>query len=736
MLLGTPTLIGLGPLPPAAAATAWTVNGPTADSPVSAQVSLSSGSLQFGVQDRGAQVLSPSTIGIVTSTADLSQNLTFTGRTDRTVTESYTMTTGKYSQVSDTFTETTLSFTGVGGAALNLVVRVSDEGAAYRYILPTAGSISVERETSSWTVPTGSPAWLQPYAADNQGQWFGSTAGAAPAGDYGLGALFKVGGNYALIAESDVDGRYDGSRLSHQSNSGTYTVALDDSSITTTGPLSTPWRTAVIGNLATITQSRLVNDLAPPSKIADTSWIRPGKVAWSWLTEPTSPGNENRQKQYVDFAAQNGWPYVLIDAGWDSSWIPDVVNYAKAKGVGILLWFDSSDLKTADQRNHWLPLVQSWGVAGVKIDYVFDYNHATMGWYDAVLAQTAALKLMVNFHGTEMPRGMQRTWPHVMTAEAVYGGEQKQNRAAFNTILPFTRNAVSSMDFTPTELSVSGRDTTDAHEVATFAAFESGWQHAGDNPESYQAHPAALHILNELPTAWDQTLLLSGSPGKEAYFARRFGANWYLSGISALPAKTYQTGLGFLGSGQWLAETLTDGTGGLTLNTTVVANTNTLSVPVATNGGFVTVLCPYTTGATTCGSTPPPPPTHTGPVTSGIAGKCLDDNAGNNTNGTHAQIWDCNNSSAQTWTYTNGTLRINGKCLDVTGANTANGTPMEIWDCNDGPNQQWIPQPDGTLLSPQSGRCLDDPNFSTTNGTQLVIWDCNAGSNQRWTLSS
>ncbi len=135
--------------------------------------------------------------------------------------------------------------------------------------------------------------------------------------------------------------------------------------------------------------------------------------------------------------------------------------------------------------------------------------------------------------------------------------------------------------------------------------------------------------------------------------------------------------------------------------------------------------------ALTPGTVTPP---HVGPIPSGMAGKCVDDNAGSSTNGTKIQLWDCNGGAAQTWTWANGVLTLNGKCMDVTGQNTANGTLIELWDCNGGSNQQWAPQANGTLKSVQSGRCLDDPGFSTTNGTQLEIWDCNGGSNQKWTL--
>jgi Beta-1,3-glucanase/Ricin-type beta-trefoil lectin domain len=129
-----------------------------------------------------------------------------------------------------------------------------------------------------------------------------------------------------------------------------------------------------------------------------------------------------------------------------------------------------------------------------------------------------------------------------------------------------------------------------------------------------------------------------------------------------------------------------------------------------------------------------PPSGGTGPVASGMSGKCLDDFGGSSANGTIADLWDCNGTGAQNWTATGGTLQVNGACLDVIGSgSTADGTLVDLWDCNGGANQQWTAE-NGELVNPQSGKCLDDPAFSTTNGTQLDIWDCNGGVNQHWTL--
>ncbi|WP_329236724.1 glycoside hydrolase family 97 catalytic domain-containing protein [Streptomyces sp. NBC_01460] len=715
----------------AAPVTTWTVTGPTSGSPVSAQVSLHAdgGELSFGVSRLGTTVLSPALIGIDTTAADLSKDLAFTGRQDRTVTESYTMTTGKKRTQQTAYTQTTLSFTGAGGARLDVVVRVSSTGAAYRYTLPGSGSVTVEREASSWAVPTSANAWVVPGHREDQGQWLRTTAGAAPAGDYAVPALFQVGSNYALLAETDLDGRYAGSRLTHQAGSGTYSTKITNAPVTATLPLSTPWRTAAVGDLAAVTTSTLVDDLAPPSKVSDTSWIKPGASAWSWLTEHSSPSDPARQRKYIDFAQHHGWDYVLVDEGWQSSWMPDLVDYADARGVKLIAWFNSSALQTAEQRERWLPLVKSWGVAGVKIDFSYEYTQPTLKWYDTVLARTAQLELLVNFHGAATARGMQRTWPHVMTGEAVYGAEQQNNRAARNTVLPFTRNVVSSMDFTPVVFSLSNRDTTDAHELATAVVFESGWQHYADNPESYQSRPEALRILDQLPTAWDETRLLAGSPGQETYMARRAGGRWYVGGISAVAAKTFQSPLSFLGGGQWLLETVRDGPGPLVRETRVVTAGDTLSVPLQRNGGFASAVCPYTAGMTTCGS-----PDSDGLLKGQESGLCVDVPNSTQTNGTDVRLADCNGDSNQLWTQ-NASRQLTvfaGKCLDVDGGATADGTAVQIWDCNSSGAQQWSVNSDGSAVNPMSGKCLTARDHGTADGTALVIRGCDGGAHQKW----
>ncbi|SEG92251.1 Glycosyl-hydrolase 97 C-terminal, oligomerisation [Actinacidiphila yanglinensis] len=594
----------------------WTVTGP-AHTDLSAELSVdSAGDLRLAVDRDGLPVLLPGRLGIRTDAHDLTTGLSFVSKRERTVHESYTMTTGKQLRQSVTMQEATFTFRGADGASLGVVVRVSHDGVAYRYQLGGSGQVTVESEASTFEVPTDAKAWVQPYQPSYETERTETTAGTANeaqpktcTGDtcsFGYPTLFDVGGSYVLLTEADVDGRYSGSHLDHKDGSTSYSVALaDDAPVTSTGPLSTPWRTAIVGSLDTLVGSTLVNDLAPPSKVKDTSWIRPGVDDWSWLSDGNSPGNFDRQKDFVDYAAAHGLEYTLVDAGWQESWVPELVRYARARGVNVLLWFDWNDLKTQAQRDAWLPKVKAWGVAGVKVDYMYSDSQSTFQWYDAILQDTAKLKLMIDFHGATIPRGLQRTWPQVMSVEAVRGEENGQNPTR-DIFLAFTRNVVGSMDYTPTWFSRPGRQDTLARELALPVVFESGWTSLGDNPEGFAAQPLAEEYLEQLPTVWDETHLVSGSPEQQAagdrqvVMARRSGDRWFVGGILAGASDTMKAPLGFLGKGTWLLQTVEDNGGSLQRSVRTVTSADALSVPAAANGGFAAIVCPAVKGRTDC----------------------------------------------------------------------------------------------------------------------------------------
>ncbi|WP_406431051.1 glycoside hydrolase family 97 protein [Streptomyces sp. NBC_00631] len=573
------------------------------------------GTLSLTVSRDGRTVIEPSPVGIVTQQADLSQGLHFLHRKDRMVEERYRAKSGKRLDRRVRMNETRLSFATAAGARLDLVVRASADGIAYRYTLP-AGYGDVLGETSAFELPADAGAWLSTYRVDNEGQFNQYTAATAPTAEYSDQALFATDGGYTLLAESDLTGAYSGARLAHTQGTGTYRVKLADSQVHTDGPLTTPWRAMITGDLATVTRSTFTDDLAPASKVADTSWIRPGTVLWTWLAGGRAAGQSlDAQKAYVDYAAAHHWPYEAVDSGWyfkadewdvtdpdwqTDSWMPQLVDYARAKGVGIIVWIHQRDLDTPEERAQWLPTLERWGVKGVKIDFMNSEAQSMFQWYDTILAETAAHHLMVDFHGATLPKGIQRTWPQVMTMEAVGGEEKRTNTAAHLTTLPFTRNVIGSMDFTPGGFQRVGlRPNSDAAEAGLTVVYESGLQMFAGTPESYDQRPLARDFLDQEPAAWDDTRLLSGSPGKEAVLARRSGDRWFLGGVYAGAAHTATVPL-TIGRGRWLVETVRDGADGLVQDRRVVSGGDELSIDVVADGGFAGIACRWRPGVTTC----------------------------------------------------------------------------------------------------------------------------------------
>ncbi|MEJ8639235.1 glycoside hydrolase family 97 catalytic domain-containing protein [Streptomyces sp. MS2.AVA.5] len=604
------TVLGVGTLTAPASAEerkggSWTVTRQTgAPGRLSADVRLdgTDGTLSFAVRRDGATVLEPAPLGIVTDAADLTTGLRLRDRDTREVTERYTTTTGKERRRTARMTQTRFSFTGDGGARLDLDVRVSDDGVAYRYVLPDEDGVTVLREASAFQLPAASPAWLMPYTVNYERPRNETTAGGAAAGDYGYPSLFRSGAGFVLLTESDVDGRYAGSRLTHEAGSARYTVRLADERISSVGPLATPWRTAVIGDLATVTESTLVDDLAPASRIRDTSWIRPGRVAWSWLAGfGAAQRSLETQQRFVDYSAAHGWEYTLVDDGWKTTdWMPQLITYAQQRGVKVLLWMHWSDLDTAAERAEVLPRIKKWGASGLKIDFMDSDSQERFRWYDDILEATAEHKLLVNFHGSTLPHGIQRTWPQVMTMEAVYGAEQGNVSVADVTTLPFTRNAVGSMDYTPMGFQFGTRNTSDAAELALSVVYESGFQNYAGSVQAYRDRPQLERFLEQVPTVWDESRLLSGHPGDGAAFARRNGDRWFLGSVTAGGPATERVPLGFLGSGRWRVEVVRDGADGLIRESRIVDRRDTLSVPTLRNGGFAALVCRDRPGRATC----------------------------------------------------------------------------------------------------------------------------------------
>ena len=431
--------------------------------------------------------------------------------------------------------------------------------------------IALRNTEVTYRIPEGMHRWMQQWCDSYEGFFpLDTTYKIAPIPSYSGISKSKEGWNnhwgypallepsdgiFVLLSEANIE---QGQSASSLFNEGEWYRVTPAETIKGKTCDHTPWQLAIIGSLSDVVESTLVTDVNNPCKIKDTSWIKPGAVSWIYWAYNHGSNDYNIIQKYVDMARDLQLPYVLIDAEWDEmkdgKTIEDAVNYAKAQGVKPLIWYNSSvgwvdgaptpkfRLNKADDREREFAWLEKIGVAGVKIDFFSGDTQRNMDYCIDLLESAARHHLLVNFHGATIPRGWQRTYPNLMTTEGVYGAEWYNNVATFtdkaachNATLPFTRNVIGPMDYTPCTFSDSQHPhiTTKAHELALTVLFESALQHLADRPESYMVQPQEVKdFFTNLPTVWDETHLLSGYPGESVVMARRNGKTWYIAGIN------------------------------------------------------------------------------------------------------------------------------------------------------------------------------------------------------------
>ena len=472
------------------------------------------------------------------------------------------------------------------GEGIKMVLRLYNDGIAFRYDYPEAWTGS---DPTVFRIPEGTRRWMQQWTDSYEGFFPLSTtykvepvpsfSGISKSEEgynnrWGYPALLEPqDGLFVLLSEANIEHGQSASCLynnkelfkvvpadrTFESPDGGWPKQGDRVNIVR----NTPWRVAIIGSLADVVESTLITDVSNPSQIADTSWIQPGVVSWVYWAYNHGSNDYNIIKKYVDMAATLRLPYVLIDAEWDQmdqlpsnegKTIEDAIAYAKEQGVKPMIWYNSSvgwvdgaptpkyRLNKPEDREKEFAWCEKMGVAGVKIDFFSGDNQMNMDYCLDLLESAARHHLLVNFHGATIPRGWQRTWPNLMSTEGVYGAEWYNNvptftdkAASHNATLPFTRNVIGPMDYTPCAFSDSQHPhiTTHAHELALTVLFESGLQHLADKPESFLAQPQEVQdFLSHLPSVWDETRFLSGYPGESVVLARRSGDTWYIAGIN------------------------------------------------------------------------------------------------------------------------------------------------------------------------------------------------------------
>lgn len=549
------------------------------------------GKAVYSVSYKGKQMLENSPLGMNTNVGDFAQGLKLTGHEVSKIDDRYSLERIKTSQVHYRANELNCFFDNARGQKMQVTFRVSDNDVAFRYTLPRqgdTGSVRVMSECTGFAFPDKTTTFLCPQS-DAMIGWKRSKPSYeeeykpdAPLGErshYGHGytfpCLFRVGEDgWVLVSETGVDSRYCASHLSDAAN-GVYTVAFpmpeENNGNGTVEPAfalpgSTPWRTITVGEtLKPVVETTVPWDVVTPRYTTKHDY-KPGRSTWSWIVWQDDSMNYDDQVRYIDLAADMGYEYILIDAGWDQQIgyerMAQLIKYARSKQVDVFLWYSSSgywnDIVQSPtnrmdnsiirkQEMNWL---QSQGVKGIKVDFFGGDKQETIRLYEEILSDADDHGLMVIFHGCTLPRGWERMYPNYVGSEAVLASENMifsqhfcDNEAFNATLHPFIRNTVGCMEFGGVFLNKrlnrgndggTTRRTTDIFQLATAVLFQNPIQNFALTPNNLTDAPAlCIDFMKQVPTTWDETRFIDGYPGRYVVLARRHGNIWYIAAANA-----------------------------------------------------------------------------------------------------------------------------------------------------------------------------------------------------------
>lgn len=536
-------------------------------------------------------MLEESPLGLESTIGDFSTGLTFLSESKKQVEENYYLPNGKTSRINYLANELAVSYLNKNKDTLQVLFRVSnnDIALAYRLASPKQTHCTIKRELTGFNFPAHTTTFITPQAPSGEG-WMKTKPSyeeeytyEEPIGTpskYRLGytfpALFHLGNaGWVLLSETGVTSRYTGTRLSEGNQEGLYTIAfpekeenggMGDNTVTSNLPLTTSWKTITVGEtLKPIVETTSAYNGMKPVYTASQPY-KPGRSTWSWILWQDESCNYKDQQIFIDLAAEMGYEYILIDALWDKQIgyenMPSLIAYAQSKGVDVILWYNSNGawndapqgpkqrMDTAPARQKEMAWMKSLGVKGIKVDFFGGDKQTTMKLYEDILTDANQYGIFVVFHGTTLPRGWERMYPNHMGSEAalvsenlVFSQDFANKEAYTSTMLPFTRNAVSAMDFGPvffnkrfSKQADKGtiRKTTDAFQLATSILYQSPVQHFGITPNNIQEQPEyVINFMKKIPTTWDETRFIDGYPGKYCVMARRFGSKWYIGATNA-----------------------------------------------------------------------------------------------------------------------------------------------------------------------------------------------------------
>ncbi len=585
----------------------WELSSPSGELKLTV-MRTESGEVRYNLKNGDRTVIEESPMGMEFYEASFTKGLELIAENEYlNRKDNYTMFTGKHVENQISWNEKQFKFSNQQQQEMLISFRLFDDGLAFQYEFekPEAISYQIKEELTGFKIPTNGYAWMHPY--DTISSWSPayetyyqnkipvSTESPSNKNGWAFPMLFNTGNDWTLITGANMPEGYTGMMVDGTPENGLYTLLLPkeeeamgvcSSEASFTLPFFTPWRVIITGDRpGAVVESNMVFHVSEGNVLQDTSWIEPGRAAWSWWSESESPRNFSRLKEFVDFTAEMGWEYFLVDANWsEMRWgnLERLAEYAKNQSVGLMVWYNSGGphnevteqprdlMHLRETRREEFAKLQQWGIKGIKVDFFQSDKACIMQQYHDILKDAADFELLVNFHGSTIPRGWERTYPNLMTMESVKGAEAYRFASDYpvtapwhNTILPFTRNVVGSMDYTPVTFSESfyPKTTTHAHELALAVVFESGIQHFADSDESYLSQPDfVIDYLKNVPVAWDDTRLVEGYPGEMVVMARKKNNKWYVSGINGQNKPVdLDLNLDFLSAGSYKFTIIGDG---------------------------------------------------------------------------------------------------------------------------------------------------------------------------------
>ncbi|MEP7108471.1 MAG: glycoside hydrolase family 97 protein [Ferruginibacter sp.] len=571
--------------------------------------------LQWSVYHKGQQIIAPSAISLQLASGVLGDNATVVSTPARNVNAIINAINYKKAAIPDQYQELMLNCNGDYGVTF----RVYDDAVAYRFFTKKMGEIIVQNEEANFNFTDDYKSFIPIQWDYRDGKNFNSSFEALyheiklsqfPKDSLAfLPLLVEAGQKKVVVLEADLED-YPGMYLDLNSTGkglkGVYAPCPAEAHIVgsnyiptkreayiakTTGTRSFPWRAIVISEQdKDLLNQDIVQKLAAPSRIPDISWIKTGLVAWDWWNARNISGvdfkaglNTPTYKYFIDFAAENKIPYIIIDGGWSDRSdlmkvspnlnLPEVINYGKGKGVDVILW--STWYNILRQMDTAFPVYAKMGVKGWKIDYIDrDDQVAVKSTYD-IAKKAIEYKLLVDYHGAFKPTGLQRTYPNVVGYEGVKGLENykwaNEDQPRYTTTIPFIRMMAGPMDYTPGAM----RNSTEANyrvvpgnpmskgtrcnQLAQYIIFEAPLQMLSDNPTIYKREKECTDFIAKMPTAFDETVALDGKVGEYVALARRKGDTWYVGAMSNWTPRDITLDFSFLPEGTYEAEIFKDG---------------------------------------------------------------------------------------------------------------------------------------------------------------------------------